>query len=459
MKIMILRIATLFFLLTVFTTDTFSQGYKIKVKINGVAGDTVQLGYYFEDKQYIAQTTTADAKGNAEFSGDKPLPGGLYMIIVPRIVYFDILMSDDQIFNMESDTADIIKMLKISGSDENKVFYEYQNHIKNEQTFIKELENKKKQSPADSTVIQAQIDAKYEALKNYWKQMSETHKGTFFASLIRATNGEPPEAYSEANFFEHIDFSDQRLLRSPVIHRAVRLILARNLNNYKPTETLIKELDMLLAKASADTLVTQYLLNHLLNFFNSFQRVGMNEVFVHLSENYFLDGKAAWMGEKNLEQLAERTRKYKSSFVGQPAPDIEMLKFDGELISLKDVDAQYTFLFFWKVGCGHCEKSAKDIKAFYDKFSDYDFKVFSVSTGKDKKDAEEFIKKNQLEAWINCYDPDDKSDYQILYYVVSTPIFYLIDKDKKIVAKRAGDGPILDMLNQLETQKEKFNKR
>ena len=57
----------------------------------------------------------------------------------------------------------------------------------------------------------------------------------------------------------------------------------------------------------------------------------------------------------------------------------------------------------------------------------------------------EFIKDNKLDQWINAYQTDEDLNKEItegkpttirqLYDVFKTPTFYLLDKDKKIVAK------------------------
>jgi hypothetical protein len=57
----------------------------------------------------------------------------------------------------------------------------------------------------------------------------------------------------------------------------------------------------------------------------------------------------------------------------------------------------------------------------------------------------EFIKDNKIDQWINAYQTDEDLNKEItegkpttirqLYDVFKTPTFYLLDKDKKIVAK------------------------
>jgi len=48
----------------------------------------------------------------------------------------------------------------------------------------------------------------------------------------------------------------------------------------------------------------------------------------------------------------------------------------------------------------------------------------------------DFIKANHLQDWINAWDPDKSTDYRRLYDVYMTPVVYLLDEHKKIIAKK-----------------------
>ena len=65
----------------------------------------------------------------------------------------------------------------------------------------------------------------------------------------------------------------------------------------------------------------------------------------------------------------------------------------------------------------------------------YDIEVFAVYTQAKKEEWNEYIEENNLE-WLNVYDPYYTSNFRELYDIYTTPIIYLLDKDKTIVAKR-----------------------
>jgi len=53
--------------------------------------------------------------------------------------------------------------------------------------------------------------------------------------------------------------------------------------------------------------------------------------------------------------------------------------------------------------------------------------------------------------WTNVWDPTNSSNFRKLYDVTSTPIIYILDKNKKIVAKR------LDVESSLKFLKAQLN--
>ncbi len=433
--------------------------HKIEVKIKGFENQKIKLGYYFEDKQYIAATTILDKKGYGVFQGDSALKKGLYMIILPQKSYFDLLIADDQKFSLQTDTANLIKSMKVKNSLENEIFFEFQRKIRKRAHEMRTLKSKR-DSLEPGTPEYGQITKKMnevtEISQRIWQKMVEEHPETFFATLITAMNGEPAYKYNKEVFFEHIDFSEAGLIRTPVLHRAMQLVLARNLNNHKTPEKIIEEVDMFIEKSTAGKEVQAYVTNYFLNFFATFHRDRLNEVFVYIAENYYLNGNPHWMDSTAVNTVRKKRDEMKASMIGQIAKNIELQNSNGEYISLYDVPTKYTLLFFWKTGCGHCEDAMEMIRDFYKNNDHSKIEVFAVFTKDNKKDWHEFIDKHGSHSWINTWDPERKSKYQLYYYVVSTPILYLLDEDKRIVAKRLGDAPIKNLLEQLVNQNDKF---
>jgi hypothetical protein len=76
--------------------------------------------------------------------------------------------------------------------------------------------------------------------------------------------------------------------------------------------------------------------------------------------------------------------------------------------------------------------------------------VYAVLTQPDEKaDWQKFIDDHGLYDWINVWDPDMISNFHVLYDVHSTPTLYILDKNKKIIAKRLDVTTAGDLLEKL----------
>ena len=67
----------------------------------------------------------------------------------------------------------------------------------------------------------------------------------------------------------------------------------------------------------------------------------------------------------------------------------------------------------------------------------FDIKVHSVNTESDAKLWREFLDKHDMkENWINVEDTGFNNYFRQHYDISSTPKIYLLDKNKKIIAKK-----------------------
>ena len=135
-----------------------------------------------------------------------------------------------------------------------------------------------------------------------------------------------------------------------------------------------------------------------------------------------------------------------------------------------DVDAKYTVLIFFAPDCGHCKKELPKIKKIVDSLKTprflsnhkvIDIEVYAVQTEFDKDLWKEFIIKQEIEDWINVCDiqkdpegnPAASSNWRDEYDIYSTPVIYLLDKDKKILAKRISHNQLAKIIKRKEKDK------
>ena len=133
--------------------------------------------------------------------------------------------------------------------------------------------------------------------------------------------------------------------------------------------------------------------------------------------------------------------------LGLPAPILILNDVNDKRFALHNVKAQYTFVAFWDPTCSHCKVEIPKLDSIYKaSWKALDVKVVSVNINfKEISAWKNFIKEHQLEDWLNGYQTEEDLNREVkegkpttirqLYDVYKTPTFYLLDKNKKIVAK------------------------
>ena len=102
-----------------------------------------------------------------------------------------------------------------------------------------------------------------------------------------------------------------------------------------------------------------------------------------------------------------------------------------------DVKAKLTILVFWDPGCGHCKKVIPKLYELYGKYKSKGVEVYAVCTVQDTTEWKNYIKEHHLD-WINVHDKYNYTNFHHIYDIYSTPVIYLLDDIKKILAKRLG---------------------
>jgi hypothetical protein len=86
------------------------------------------------------------------------------------------------------------------------------------------------------------------------------------------------------------------------------------------------------------------------------------------------------------------------------------------------------------------------LKAFYEKARNEGIEVFAVCTTGDREAWTKYIDDNKL-TWINGWDPDRASHFDYYYNVQTTPLVYILDRNKTIIAKKLSVEDIPSFIN------------
>jgi len=440
-------------------SNTYSQSYKIDVKINDLKNTDIYLGYYYGDKTYVSDTVKLDSNGKGTFSGDSLLEQGVYIVILPSKNYFDIIVGEDQEFYVETSSDELIKNLKVKGSQENESFKDFRNFMMSSNTTSAKIRKKIQGLDENSDSLQilnAQIENLSKDVKTYWDKTIQENEGKLLGIIVNAMkNPEIPEIevpdeienkdsvrwfhsynYNKNHYLDNIDFSDPRFLRTPFFHNKLETFFTKVL--IQNPDTINKYIDIVATQAEKNDAVFQYVIQYLINTFQKSTIMGMDNVFVHIAEEYYISGKADWISDETMGKLKEEVAKHRFNLVGNIAQDLKMETINEEYERLHEIKSKFILVYFFEPNCGHCKKVTPEVHKLYQEYDREDFEVFAVYTQGDKTEWLEYIHDKGYEDWINVWDPYNLTNFRFFYNIYSTPTLYLLDKDKKIIAKRIG---------------------
>jgi thiol-disulfide isomerase/thioredoxin len=465
----------LLFCLVFFTLLSSGQGYDIKVKINGLAEKQVILGHYLSKSMYPDDTTMLDSKGSGSFTGNKKFPGGMYLLYLPNSRYFEIILAEDQTFSLEVDTTDFLKSLTIKGSVENVVFLDFQKFmvtLRRQADSLTQL--LKGTDPKTRNEISAQLkkinDIRIERINSVKKEYPDLFVADFLMATLDITVPDPPKDedgnvkdstwqyyYYRNHYFDNFNISDPRLLRTPLYEDKIMNYLTKVIPQVP--DSLIPAIDFLIETSRADSSLFRYMLITLFNYYGKSNIMGMDAVQVHIAEKYYLP-ESWWSDAKFLAELKDRIEKTKPLLIGNVAPEIELMSVPvdhfraavtdtalrkyphvGTRFTLSQIKSKYLVLVFWEADCGHCQVVVPELYKIYQKsLQPLGVTILAVNTlfGEDGKAKwVNFVNDHALYGWINAWNPYSY-DFKLKYDVVSTPQIFILDENKKIVAKRIG---------------------
>ena len=451
-----------------------SNKYKIDVTLKGFSNTTAILAVHGGETKYAVDSVVLDQNGKGSFSKPRDLEGGMYFLAVDGAALFDFLVSADgsEFFEIIADKANDFSKIEFVNSPENTVWMTYLEYCTQHQAKSGQLVQKYSESPENSDEqkeLRKQLLSFNSPLIEYSDSLAKQYKGKVLATIVKALSPrEEPDLFlpedepdrerkmainyylfNKEHFFDNIDFSDERLLRTPFFMPLIFDYYFKNVIIFREADTIISCIDNVMNRIPEGSKMYRFLLSHLFNFYQRSTVMGHEAIPIHLGENYYLTPKVTWETEKFEKDLVDFILKNKPTLIGNISPDLMLPTLDGKRYeSIHRLTANYIVLFFYDIDCGHCKEEVPHVKEIYDKYkNELELEVYAVYTMTNEQKWRDFIEQHKLD-WINVWDPNRTADIYNTFNTVTTPQIYVLDKDKKVIARRL-DTANLDKLLQL----------
>jgi hypothetical protein len=376
------------------------------------------------------------------------------------VILFELLIDKDQFFSIAADTTNLPGSVVFTGSPDNSVFQTYTRFTTARGSEIvaaqKEMEAHR-QNKADSATLAVKIRTLDGAIQQYRKDLIAKYPSSLLAALFYVLREPvvPPAPrgsgdslfayhYFRAHYWDSISFTDDRLIRTPIFEPR----LDKYFKTLVPPEadSIAREADMMLLFARTNKDMFQYLMVYFVQKYVSPVYMGQDAVFVHLFEKYINTGEAGFFTEKYRQFLNNRAYSLMANLIGQPAADLQMVDTLDRPRPLYGVEAPFIVICFWDPTCSHCKETVPKVDSIFQaKWKQEGVKLYGVMVDGGREAWLQFIRDHNLKDWIHVYETKAQHDsteasgqpgYKQLYDVYQTPILYLLDQDKRIIAKK-----------------------
>jgi len=439
------------------------NSYLISATIKPYKNCWMYLGSYYGKNKVLVDSAYFNANSQATFKGDKKLPKGIYFFVTPaHSLLFEILMDDGQHFTVNADSAHL-ENIAITGSPDNDLFAAYSRYLATIAPKLNYLQQQLRSAPnaADSNTIIEQQKKFNKELNDYRENIITTKPGsmvaTFFQSVKtpelkewpKKADGTPDSTaawrYMKDHFWDGVNFYDNSLIRTPFFDPKLE-------DYYKyyvsvEADSVIKEVNYMLLASRSGKDIHQYLLGKFTDKYINPEIMGQDKVFLFLFNNYFSKGDTLWLNEKQRKYIFDRAYSLMANQINEDAPQLVLKDTTGNLASLYSVKAPFTFVVFWDPTCSHCKIEVPKLDSIYEaKWKQLGVQIFAVNTNENMFDEwKKFINENHLNGWHHAWQNREgriadeqagQANYRQLFDIYQTPTMYLLDADKKIIAKK-----------------------
>ncbi|MEY4659311.1 MAG: hypothetical protein RJB36_1077 [Bacteroidota bacterium] len=493
------------FLFLICASVTYAQ--KIRLKVEDQKDTTVFLIKYFGSRLNYADTAQMK-NGVVVFDGKKQKPV-IVGLLLPGQKYFEFVYNNEEV-QLETKGPDFMSNMKIIKSEENKIFIPYVKFIsgkKGDANKLAEQRAKLKDTDEEYAKLSASIDAINKEVDDYQKELVALHGEKLVGKIVKmsmdVTVPETPKNEQgeiiDSNFrykyyFEHywdnVDFKTDALVNNPIFHNKLEFYFGKNMM-IQHWDTIIKYAFKFCDGLDSKSKMFEYSVGWIATTFGKSQIMGMDKVYLYMLNRYFCTtdpatGKspATWVAEDKFEELC-KDLKWKLNLVVGAKPYNLILRdtSDTKWLDFYSLKSEYTILYFWDPECGHCKKVTPKLVTLYNqKFKDRNIEVFAVGKGigKDFESWKKYIRENNLnfinvavtnsiyeiakatpEKLVPLYVGEkgkpttlESLNFQTTYDLYSTPRIFVLDKDKKIIAKNLSISQLEDLMDNLQGKKD-----
>jgi hypothetical protein len=210
-----------------------------------------------------------------------------------------------------------------------------------------------------------------------------------------------------AHFWDGIEDFDGPTDENPILAAQIDFYFDKMVAPLPDSITL--EISRLIDKTETNADLRDFILWHLLERYHYPEYMSQDQVFVWLYDQYFSQLEIKDLNETNLALIQEKAERLRRLALFNIAPDIKL----GDSIDLQSIESNFTVLFFYDHDCDLCQQEMQDLDSVVAQHPEITKLAIDMNTDDVQVDV--------------LYD---------LYDIETTPLIYVLDRDKRIIAKK-----------------------
>ena len=378
----------------------FSQ-VDIKISIDNQPDSVFLLFKYRGANTFIVDTLRME-NGIIRIRQKTKLPEGIYLLTNEKNVPMtEILVGKKQKFTLTINNLDDLNSAKVKGAEETRIYFKLMAKVRQCDMNITSLENEKEFFPDNVR----KIDSLKKDLDSFKESLKIKKKDAFINLVINSLKRHTLEDY-----WDDFQFDDARTLTYPLIDNKLETYF-----DALPAdaETINNEIDKLIAMSGDCVEVRDYLIWHFYRKYYSPKYMNLDGIFIHLVDDYFMKLEMKNVSESMKNLMADRSKHLKHLKLGAKLPAI------GNLYS---IDAEYITVIFYDKTCQKCAQEGRILEEIRSRHPE--MIIFPVE--------------------INSTSIDN---LLLIYDIQTTPMIYVLDRQKHIIAKRIKAQQVEQFLN------------
>lgn len=213
------------------------------------------------------------------------------------------------------------------------------------------------------------------------------------------------------HFWDGIEAFDGPIDDNPVLASQLDFYFDRLVAPLPDSITL--EINRLIERTENNTDLRDFILWHLLERYRHPEYMSQDQVFVWLYDKYFSQLEIKDLYENNLAMIREKAERLRRMALFNVAPDIRI----NDSLVLQSVESAFTVLFFYDHDCEVCQQEMRDLDSVCAAYPG--IMVLPIDLNMDL-----YPNPSELVAISDAYD------------IETTPLIYVLDRDKRIIAKK-----------------------